>query len=480
MTECKALLSDLYPHEMTEEEFQSTFSKIDHDRSMDFEYATNIESLRHALESWTRCPPKHDFCALMETTFGANSYAAILSETKTYDELNRESESKVILVQNIKEQFLQNVQRRGRCMAFVTVYIDDLWRWIEENGIPALHQLNERSNEHINQGIIEKYNNLCDEYTNNKTELHRVQHQLEMLQSERSDERITMQRNNAEAAELTAEHESIRKRHESELETLRMELRTLRTELSALKKINMNTDEVVEPFIVTSPSSASNPSDAMEFNLQRSSAEYTLNGTEEEDETVDTQSARSSQTQLQSVVLLEEIKGLKGLIEGLQRENERWNMQHQRDITSLSEMTGNIRSIVSGSKTTRNGGHGGPGHNEGDPAHFSPETQWNLDGDRILQYMKDHLVHKGDGDESGGNRLETMQNLFWFLLGVGVGYVAGKRLKRQTQHRLLGFGVSGVGVTIASVLGLRGHKRRGDVISASGGFLIGFAVALKR
>ena len=154
MTECKTLFKDLFPT-INDEEVRSTFLELDVDGTLYFEYGRNVETLRTELQSFTRCPEKQQFLALMVSSFGETSYAALLSDSKTYDELNRESDSKVGLVMELKDQFLQNVKRRGRQMAFITVYIDDLWRWIEENGIPALHQLNERSNEHINQGIIE-------------------------------------------------------------------------------------------------------------------------------------------------------------------------------------------------------------------------------------------------------------------------------------------------------------------------------------
>ena len=78
-------------------------------------------------------------------------HSPLIVEHKSYDELNGDFSNKIELIENIRNQFLNNNGINN--IQITKTYIYDLWRWIHENGIPAIKQNN------IYQQQILKLNN---------------------------------------------------------------------------------------------------------------------------------------------------------------------------------------------------------------------------------------------------------------------------------------------------------------------------------
>lgn len=72
---------------------------------------------------------------------------------QSYEELNNLTENKIKLIKNIRNQFMNNYKNNDEEIR--KTYIEYLWRWIEENGIPAII-----TSQNNNKEIKDMINNL--------------------------------------------------------------------------------------------------------------------------------------------------------------------------------------------------------------------------------------------------------------------------------------------------------------------------------
>ena len=155
ISEFKSLLNNLYPT-LQDDEIKTVFRDIDKDGEMEFNYMDNIEDLTKELKdkyNASSLPDKQEFLQIITDVFVDKTYAAILSECKSYDELNRDIDDKVELVQHIRNEYMKNIKRSGHHQVEIAkTCVEDLWRWIEERGITAVRHRENAQNKYINHG----------------------------------------------------------------------------------------------------------------------------------------------------------------------------------------------------------------------------------------------------------------------------------------------------------------------------------------